>query len=217
MSVNARFNISVEILHRDFDIILYRNLLSAEECQHLIELGEPKLQRSGTMSNANDDRRTSHTAFFSTEYDDPVIRNVITRCSALCGKPRSHVETPQLVRYYSGQKFMNHLDNYAQTSQSYQKSGQRVYTFFVYLNSAPSDQTETGGETQFTNLDGKGQTMNVKPEQGMAVFWRNTLSPSGADDIRAYHQGLPPNDWTKYGLNVWIRTKPYLDIPVPVI
>merc|ERR1712136_88788 len=44
---------------------------------------------------------------------------------------------------------------------------------------------------------------------GRAVIWRNLL-PSGFVDTRTLHAGLPPKRGSKYAINVWTRTGPFL-------
>lgn len=198
-----KFSVDVEYIHRGFDLILYRNLLSKEECKHLRDVAEPHLCRSATFSGKDDPRRTSYGMFCSKLGFDPVVRKVKERCAAVCGFPANYIEPPQIIRYEPGQKFVKHMDNYAKDSKAYINGGQRDYTFFVYLN-GPEDESHLDGETHFTTLD-----IKVKPEEGMAVFWRNINLATGEDDNRAFHQGLPPTGWTKWGMNVWVRHKPF--------
>lgn len=201
------FTVSVEKINTDPDVILYHGLITSEECDHLINLAEPHMSRSPTFSGKDDSRRTSTTTFCSSFSKDIVLRKVMHRCSSLCGYPRHHVEMPQIVKYEPGQQYKSHTDCYPKTSGSYKKSGQRDFTFFLYLNEPdPTDETQKGGETE---LHGVG--VKVKPRKGTAVFWRNVKIDTGEDDTygRTKHRGLPPENWTKYGMNIWIRHKPW--------
>ncbi len=207
--MDSSFTIDCQIAHRNPDLVLYRNLLSKAECDYLIDVAQPHLKRSLTFStNGDDPRRTSSSAFSTSFPNDPIIKKLVDRCSALCGYPASHVEPPQIVRYFPGEKYIEHADNYAPNQKSYKLSGQRDYTFFIYLNE-PSSNDFTGGETFFPKIE---DGIKIKPERGMAVFWRNIKIPDRTDENRDWilHAGVPPDNWTKYGMNCWIRSKPWI-------
>lgn len=215
-----KFSVSVEVVHKNPDIILYRNLLSKKECEHIIKKSEKYMSRSKTFSSGNDPRRTSSTAFTNHNefFNDPVMNSVKERCAALSGFPPCHIEVPQVVRYFPGEKFVTHSDAYDTSSHSYKVSGQRDYTFFIYLNE-PSDNSDTaGGETSFPTIpipktkweEKKYRSpVKVKPERGMGAFWRNIGTDTKKVTNITWHEGLPPKGWTKWGMNVWIRNKPY--------
>ena len=199
------FTVTCQVQRRNPDIVYFRNLLSKEECDHLIAKMTPHFARSTTFSGGNDPRRTSSSAFTNALGNDPIVEKINKRCAVLCGYPVSHVEPPQIVRYFSGEMYVEHWDNYDPEQLSYKLSGQRDYTFFIYLNEPTAGQT--GGETLFPKLN-----LPVKPERGMAVFWRNINIPdrtdANHDDI--LHQAVAPQGWTKYGMNLWIRSKPWI-------
>jgi prolyl 4-hydroxylase len=198
------YTVTADLVHKEPDLVVYRNFLSKEECNHMIKLAEPHLARSATFSGKSDPRRTSRTAFATSFLKDPTLQSIMRRSAIFSGHPLSHVEPPQLVRYLPGEQFMGHMDNYPKGSYSYRTSGQRDSTFFLYLNE-PGDSKQTGGETEFFRFK---PAFKVVPERGSAVFWRN-IQESGDDDERYYHRGLPPQEWTKWGMNIWIRNKPY--------
>lgn len=215
----SKFSVEIEKINKDPEVIVYRNLITKEECNHLIALADPYVARSGTFSSKTDKRRTSSSTFCNKFPKDPVLRKVMDRCAILANYPRNHVEMPQIVKYLPGEQYMTHSDCYPHTAGSYLKSGQRDYTFFLYLNQ-PDDLTttiedsgtgrssgeiiEAGGETEFPGIN-----LKVKPETGMAVCWRNINVATGEDEEygRIKHRGLPPKNWTKYGMNIWIRHK----------
>ena len=206
-SPGKSFSITMERIHWKTDITLVHNILSPEECDHLIKLAEPNLARSGTFTSATDYRRTSSSYFLSSHQNDPVVKELIYRCSVVSNYPMSHVEIPQIVRYFPGEQFMNHIDNFPKDGDQYKWNGQRDYTFFIYLNEPdPEDPTQTGGETSFD-----AQKFKIKPKQGTAALWTNVDIVTG-DDLeydKICHSGLATANWTKYGMNVWIRHKPW--------
>jgi prolyl 4-hydroxylase len=203
--MEEQFTVTCQVVHRNPDIVYFRNVLNKDECEQLIGRMTPKLARSTTFSGGNDPRRTSSSAFTNHLIYDPVVDKLTKRCAVLCGYPVSHVEPPQVVRYLPGEMYVEHCDNYEPEMLSYKLSGQRDYTFFIYLNEPTFGQT--GGETFFPKLN-----LGVRPERGMAVFWRNINIPdrtdANHDDI--LHQAKAPEGWTKYGMNLWIRSKPWI-------
>lgn len=42
---------SLQVLHEDARIFLYERLLSEEECDHIIKIAEPRVQRSGCVAS----------------------------------------------------------------------------------------------------------------------------------------------------------------------
>ncbi len=211
------FSVSCDLLHEKPDVVRFSNLLSKEECQHLIQAAEPFLTRSATFSGKEDSRRTSSSAFSQSGgndnfFKDPIMQTLIKRCSLLCGIPVEHVEPPQVVRYFPGEKFVAHLDNYDINGPPYKKSGQRIYTFFVYLTDPESDEKEEGGEKSGGDTYFRGLDLSVPALEGSAAFWRNVMMDKGQDDVtdeRSFHEGRPPMGWTKWGMNVWFRRKPW--------
>jgi hypothetical protein len=204
-----KFTVECQYAHRNPDIVYFRNILTKEECDHLIEKFSPHMKRSVTFTGESDPRRTSWSAYTNQHPGDPVVKKIIERCAILSGYPVSHVEPPQIVRYLPGERYVDHCDNYHNDQKSFKLSGQRDYTFFIYLNE-PACRDQTGGETLFPKIDGDG--IGVKPERGTAVFWRNINIPDRTDCKRddILHQGRAPVGWTKYGMNVWMRTKPWI-------
>lgn len=203
--INHHFSVQVEVLNSDDNLVFYRGLLSKDECDHMIRTAEPHMARSQTFSGGNDKRRTSSSVFGNKFYTDPVMRAIMERCATLVGYPVSHVELPQVVRYHTGELYMNHSDVYPDGSPSLEKSGQRDYTFFIYLNEPSPGQS--GGETVFSD-----QEIYIKPERGMGVMWRNVdiANNQNLDYGKIVHNAQPPSDWTKYGMNVWIRHKKWI-------
>ena len=76
--------------------------------------------------------------------------------------------------------------------------GQRVYTFFIYLNDVPE-----GGETNFPQLD-----LQFKPARGRAILWENLTKDKSIRHKLSEHGGMPVKEGVKWAINVWIREKP---------
>lgn len=184
------------------------NFLSSEECDHLIQLAENRqcFKRSGvhdgTHGGTQDDSRTSWSCILD-QGEDEVVKRIEDRVASLSSMPRIHIEPFQIVRYQPGQFFKGHYDFYPPgglgTEMAIAHRGQRLYTFFVYLNDVPGG----GGHTHFPKVP-----IRVSPNKGNAVFWSN-LHPDGTVDYSTYHEGEPPKSDVKYGLNIWIGQLPF--------
>ena len=200
------------ILHKNPDIILIKNFLSNEECDHIIKIGDPHVKKSevcGYGGSRPDKNRTSMTAhigkmFLDNDKYDPVLANIRRKAGLFSSKNEKNVEPIQLVRYHPGQFFKSHYDyldrNVDIYKENIEKNGQREFTFFVYLNNVPK---ENGGTTYFPKLN-----KHFQAKKGQAIFWSNMVD--GEDDKRMLHSGAELFEGVKYGLNVWVREKEYI-------
>ena len=111
-------NPNVEKLSDDPKAYLYRGFLSAEEAAHLIEIGQPHMKRStvvggksetGEDNGLTDNVRTSHGTFIPKEYDD-VVFSVEKRVEQYSQISYENQEQLQLLRYYVGQEYKDHMD-----------------------------------------------------------------------------------------------------------
>ena len=75
------------------------------------------------------------------------------------------------------------------------KSGQRTWTFLIYLNNVLK-----GGETHFIE-----ENLLVKPEVGKAILWKNL--DNGEPNYFTKHSGLPVLEGEKYIITKWFREK----------
>ena len=124
-----------------------------------------------------------------------MLRKVV----ALTGKPLSHMETPQVARYESGQFYEMHFDGQpkggtAVSERFFDGGGQRVGTCLIYLN-----DVSDGGHTRFNRLG-----FEVAPRKGCAVVFFPGFADTGHLDPRALHEARPAVD-RKYVCQVWIR------------
>ena len=207
-----RNNYKIEILNNDPEIILIKNFLTHEECNHIINIGNPHIKKSevcGKSGSRHDKNRTSMTAhigkkFLSKDKKDKVLLNVLKKAELYGGLPNENIEPIQLVRYTPGQYFKPHFDFLDRRIDMYkeniEKNGQREQTFFVYLNDVPDN---CGGYTHFPKLH-----KNFKGNKGDAIFWKNVVN--GEEDRRTLHSGTELLKGIKYGLNIWVREKKYI-------
>jgi prolyl 4-hydroxylase len=148
--------------------------------------------------------RTSYSAFLGKSQDD-VVQCIEERASKFSSIPPENIEPLQVVWYREGQKYEPHFDYFPPgtpgASQYTERGGQRLITFFVYLNTVPSG---AGGETAFPKLD-----LKVAPIENDAVFWYDVTSNNG-EDPRTLHGGSPLGAGEKWGLNIWIRERAFV-------
>jgi len=94
----------------------------------------------GTLEHSGDTRqqttRSSFTAYFDDERDDPVIRRVVRRMHGIGMVPLKYGEDVQVTRYPSGTNYTLHLDSSPETG--------RLVTVLIFLR-----DVEEGGHTVF--------------------------------------------------------------------
>ena len=168
----------------------------------MLKLAKGKFEKSNISVNGEliySSQRSSSTAYlFEDGMPDKYsknIENMIKRICYLVNCERNQLEI-MCVRYKKGEQFKKHVDYFQDNELGYE--GQRIATFFVYLNTIPKGE---GGETEFTKLGIKSI-----PKKGDAVFWYNKDFSTGEMIPETQHQGNPvTGDVVKYGLNIWPR------------
>lgn len=190
-------------LSQEARIFHIRNFLTSEECDYLISLGEPELQRSTVV---NDDAvgdvvhegRTSRGMFLTSHPDNAKIKAIEARIAALTKLPSKNGETIQVLHYQPGEEYRPHYDTFDAGTEGGQeclaRGGQRIATLIMYLNSPSS-----GGETIFPKL-----SLAVKPRKGDALLFYTTLE-DGAIDMKMLHGGAPVLEGEKWIATKWIR------------
>lgn len=195
-----------KILFKDPYIVKLRRFLNTEEIDELISMAKGKFERSTIIVSdemVKSDTRTSKTAFITDnghykKYSKPVER-ILKKVCYLTGAKRNQIESLMVVKYAQNDQFMEHHDYFnPKHTEMIADGGQRMMTFFVYLNSLDE---EDGGETEFPLID-----LKIKPSKGTAVFWWNQKS-DGSLIKKTLHRGNPVlTNKIKYGLNLWVRS-----------
>ncbi|MCB2064846.1 MAG: 2OG-Fe(II) oxygenase, partial [Novosphingobium sp.] len=148
------------------ELFILRDFLDQAECDALIERIEAE-RRTSTLANFNGDEdfRTSETCDLFP--NDPFVTAIYAKLDEVSGIDPAHGEILQGQRYETGQEFKLHSDCFEPSSADYEEfcavSGQRTWTFMVYLN-----KVEAGGATRFKEI---GKT--VRPERGKLLGWNN--------------------------------------------
>ena len=196
--------------------------LTNEECDHIVRLTETGSTRSsvagtGAQSIIYNEGRTSSTAvLLDTE---PVVSQVNQKMYTELGIEASYSEPTQGQIYEVGQEFRHHQDAFGKDAYHNHclSSGQRTWTFMIYLN-----DVEEGGETDFPTLQ-----KTITPVKGTAVVWKNS-DGTGSENPAALHAGLPIIKGKKVIITKWFRenvfnsaedaklAKEYLEMVIPV-
>jgi prolyl 4-hydroxylase len=188
---------------KGLEIFTIPNFLTDEECDHLCEHIEKNNTRSTVAGSGNakstyNEGRTSST---STLMDsDPIVQTVNNKMYTELGIDASHSEITQGQIYQVGQHFNHHNDYFDGDAfiNHCLSSGQRTWTFMVYLN-----DVEEGGETEFRNLDVK-----IKPIKGTAVVWKNS-DGRGTENPASHHSGTHVTKGKKIIITKWFRENVY--------
>ena len=204
---------NIKIIKEPLEFSYHYNLLSKKEANEIIKWARSRISPAGlAMDSKNESNqiykkvRTNFNTWLNFDKFKSTQR-IATYLSKYTGLPKSNFENFQVVHYNPGQKFDHHYDTCPDPKKKEcvkildeHISGIRRYTFFIYLN-----DVEKGGETDFKHAGFK-----VKPECGKGILWKNTINKGNIEitNFNAFHAGLPPIKSEKWGMNIWIRSKP---------
>lgn len=187
---------------REPRVVVFADLLDADECAEIIELARQRLERSHTVDLATGDSelnaaRTSEGMFFNRA-EHPVCARLEERLAALLHWPVENGEGLQVLRYRPGAEYKPHYDYFdpAQpgTPTILKRGGQRVASIVMYLNTPLK-----GGATTFPDVQ-----LEVAPQQGHAVFFSyDRPDPT----TRSLHGGAPVLEGEKWVATKWLRER----------
>jgi len=181
-------------------LVVFGDLLSAEECEALIAAAEPRLARSRTVMTQTGGEevsvdRTSDGMFFSRG-ESELIQRIEQRIARLLNWPVLHGEGLQVLHYGQGAEYKPHYDYFDPhepgTPTILKRGGQRVGTLVMYLN-----DPEQGGGTTFPDLQ-----LEVGPRRGNAVFFSYAQAHPSS---RTLHGGAPVLKGEKWVATKWLR------------
>jgi prolyl 4-hydroxylase len=176
-------------------------MLTGAECDELIELARPRLQRALTVDSDGgqqvDQRRTSEGTFFSLN-ELPLVGRIEQRLADLLGVPVDHGEGLQILHYLPGQEYEPHYDWFDPDQPGFAAvtaaGGQRVASVVMYLNTPAQ-----GGGTAFPEIG-----LTVTARRGSAVYFAYE-----GGDRSSLHAGLPVQRGEKWIATKWLRERPY--------
>lgn len=182
-------------------LVVYQQFLSHAECDELIELAHPRMQRSTVVDNNTgigtiNEIRTSDTTYFHRG-EMKLIDDIEDRIAELLIYPINYGEGLQILHYRSGAEYKPHFDYFNEATSGgqsiLQKGGQRTATFIMYLT-----DVEEGGETIFPKIN-----LKVKPIKGNALLF--SYYDNGKLDPLTLHGGRPVIKGQKYIATKWLR------------
>ncbi|NML32587.1 2OG-Fe(II) oxygenase [Paraburkholderia antibiotica] len=183
------------------------NFLSADECEQLIALAQPRLDRSTVVDpvtgrNVVAGHRSSHGMFFRLG-ETPLIARLEARIAGLTGTPVENGEGLQMLHYEEGAESTPHVDYLVPGNdanrESIARSGQRMGTLLMYLN-----DVEGGGETVFPQIG-----WGVVPQRGHALYFEYG-NRFGLCDPSSLHASLPLRGGEKWVATKWIRMRRFV-------
>ncbi|WP_420144942.1 2OG-Fe(II) oxygenase [Sphingobium sp.] len=178
-----------------WDVRLFRNFLSADECHHVITQGAPMMEPAMVIDPRTGRAvphpiRTSDGGIFGPARENLVIQAINRRIAAASGTQTACGEPLTTLRYGVGQQYRQHHDCLPHVQN------QRSWTMLIYLN-----EGYMGGETVFPYLN-----VSVKGRKGDALLFRN-IDPQGRPAPLATHLGAPVTAGQKWLCTRWIRTQ----------
>ncbi|AOF85269.1 2OG-Fe(II) oxygenase superfamily protein [Hydrogenophaga sp. RAC07] len=186
-------------------VVVLGNLLSAEECDALIESARPQLARSLTVATKtggeelNPDRTSSGTFFARGQ--TPEVTRIEARIARLLNWPIENGEGLQVLHYRPGAEYKPHYDYFDPdepgTPNILKRGGQRLATLVMYLS-----EPARGGGTTFPDAG-----LEVAPVRGNAVFFNyDRPHPS----TRTLHGGAPVIEGEKWVATKWLREREFV-------
>ncbi|MGF6382506.1 prolyl 4-hydroxylase [Paraburkholderia atlantica] len=183
------------------------NFLSADECEQLIALAQPRLDRSAVVDPVTGrdviaTHRSSHGMFFRLG-ETPLIARIEARIAELTATPVENGEGLQMLHYEEGAESTPHVDylmtGNAANRESIARSGQRMGTLLMYLK-----DVEGGGETVFPQLG-----WSIVPQRGHALYFEYG-NRYGMCDPSSLHASTPLRSGDKWVATKWIRTRRFV-------
>jgi prolyl 4-hydroxylase len=176
----------------------FKNILSVDECNELIQLSKNKLTEATTLGTKIKDYRVAENTwlFEKTDLTDKIKNIVLDKT----GLPIDYQEGIHIVKYNIGGEYKEHHDFFHPNTDYYKsqirKGGQRIYSCLFYLN-----DDFKGGETDFPKVKYK-----VEPELGKLIIWKN-LNDDLSINLKSLHAGLPVISGEKWICVIWVRER----------
>jgi prolyl 4-hydroxylase len=183
-------------------VVVFGDLLSAEECEQLIELAKPRLARSLTVATKTGGEeinadRTSNGMFFQRG-ENELVQRIEQRIARLVQWPEENGEGLQILQYGPGAEYKPHYDYFDPvepgTPTILKRGGQRVGTLVMYLG-----EPAKGGGTVFPDVN-----LEVAPKRGNGVFFSyDRPHPT----TKSLHGGAPVLAGEKWIATKWLRER----------
>lgn len=175
--------------------IIYKNILTHEECDYLMEYSKDKLNPSiiGNQKITDQKIRQSYSCGIYNR-EDSVILAIVERISIILGFHPNKAENIQITRYDKGGFYLTHLDVDVTENGPITRNEGRCLTCIIGLN-----ENYEGGKTNFPRLNG-GTGYRI-PKGGILVF-RNT-DTNNYVDLLSKHEGQIVTSGEKWISTLW--------------
>ncbi|MGL4523165.1 MAG: 2OG-Fe(II) oxygenase [Bacilli bacterium] len=173
-------------------VVVLDNVLSKEECEHIIELASEQMKRSKVGSSRDTSSIRNSSSTFLPEHGSANVLTIEKRVAEIMGIPYSHGEGLQILNYAIGQEYKAHHDYFKAGSKA--AANPRISTLVMYLS-----DVEEGGETYFPHLK-----LSVKPQQGMAVYFEYFYDSEALNE-QTLHGSAPVVVGNKWAATQWMR------------
>ncbi|XP_051117931.1 probable prolyl 4-hydroxylase 10 [Andrographis paniculata] len=206
----------VEVISWEPRASVFHNFLTNEECDYLISIAQPHMEKSTVVDSATgkskDSRVRTSSGTFLHRGRDKVVQRIEKIIADFTFIPVEHGEGLQILHYEVGQKYEPHYDYFLDEFNT-QNGGQRIATVLMYLS-----DVEEGGETVFPAAKGNYSAvpwwnelsecgkggLSVKPKRGDALlFW--SMKPDASLDPSSLHGGCPVIKGNKWSSTKWMR------------
>ena len=188
-----------QVMSDRIELFSLHHFLTRIECAGLIAQIDAN-RRPSTIADHNGDAyfRTSETCDF--DVTNRLVIALDAKLAWISGIDPAFGEPCQGQRYDVGQEFKPHTDFFEPDGADYEKycanSGQRSWTFMIYLNDVTA-----GGGTRFPEIN-----RTFQPERGTLLAWNNRLA-DGSGNPAALHHGMPVRKGAKYVITWWYRER----------
>ncbi|KAK6125903.1 hypothetical protein DH2020_040352 [Rehmannia glutinosa] len=152
----------VEVISWEPRAFVFHNFLTKEECEYLISIAEPHMEKSTVVDSetgkSTDSRVRTSSGTFLARGRDKIIRNIEKKIADFTFIPVEHGEGLQILHYEVGQKYEPHYDYFMDE-----------FNTGMVVNALRQSDVEEGGETVFPAAKGNYSS----------VPWWNELSECG--------------------------------------
>ena len=199
----------MNVLNEEPYIACYDNFITDEECEFIINVSKPKMERAGVSDDSLDLQkykgRTNQSYWIPLDQHD-IMKRLCIRIALTLGVNFKHFENFQVIHYTEGQEYRYHYDAYdINEVDKYNlycnERGNRLKTVLCYIN-----DVKEGGGTGFDNIKGRSEPLVVDPLKGRMVVFHN-VHENGELHKQSRHAGLPVISGEKWAFNLWLREK----------
>lgn len=190
-------------IHRAPDVYSIDNFISADECQHIVNLAKPHLQPAVVSSASSGVKSSGRTGSVHWIKHDttPTVQTIVDKISHFVEMPSLHAESLQVIYYSESQQYKPHFDAYDLDSAAGKRctanGGQRLLTALLYLNDVIG-----GGETVFPKIN-----QSVVPQMGRMLVFKNCYEGTNKRHPNSLHGGEPVESGEKWACNLWFRER----------